>query len=519
MKKEFLLTSSLIILGALSAVGQTKRPNVVYINADDLGYGDLSCNGMKRIQTPNVDRVASQGVRHTNMHTTSATSTPSRFSLLTGQYAWRVKGTGIARGDAAMVVKPEMQTLPDMMHRAGYTTAAVGKWHLGLGAVSGKQNWNGEITPGLVDIGFDYSYIMAATGDRVPCVYIENARVVGLDPNDPIQVSYTTPFEGLPTGKNNPEMLKLHPSHGHDQALINGISRIGYMKGGQSALWKDEEIADRITGAAVDFIEREAKADHPFFLYFCTNDIHVPRAPHDRFVGLSGMGARGDAILEFDWSVGRVLDVLDSLGIADNTLVIITSDNGPVVDDGYRDRAVELLGDHKPWGAMRGGKYSIFEAGTRVPMLARMPGLIKAGTVSGAALSNVDIFASLAALVGVELVAGEAPDSENQLLALVGRDKKGRRYIVEDASTRSITCGDWKYIRPNNGAAYSKYTNTEYGNDPQDQLYNLRRDYGERINVAAEHPRKVAELKALLAGCEARASVRESPETTESYAY
>ncbi|MEG0656538.1 MAG: arylsulfatase, partial [Mucinivorans sp.] len=461
MKKEILVTSLLVATGALAAIAQTKLPNVVYINADDLGYGDISCNGMTRIKTPNVDRVAEQGVRHTNMHVTSATSTPSRFSLLTGKYAWRVNGTGVAPGDAAMIVKDDMKTLPDMMQRAGYTTAAIGKWHLGLGAERGKQNWNGEITPGLKDIGFDYSYIMAATGDRVPCVYIENSRVADLDPNDPISVSYKAPFEGLPTGKNNPEMLKLHPSHGHDQALINGVSRIGYMKGGTSALWRDEDIADRLTSKAVDFIERQAQTDKPFFLYFCTNDIHVPRVPHERFVGKSGMGARGDAILEFDWSVGQVLDVLDSLGLADNTLVIITSDNGPVVDDGYKDRAVELLGDHKPWGNMRGGKYSIFEAGTCVPMVVRMPGRVRAGRVSDAALSNVDIFASLAALVGEELELGEAPDSENHLSSFLGNKRSGRRLIVEDALTRSITCDGWKYIRASDRVRYSKETNTE----------------------------------------------------------
>lgn len=498
MKRKLLLTSLMVAaVGAASA--QKTKPNVIIINADDLGYGDISCNGFASIKTPNVDRIAQTGIRHTNMHATSATSTPSRFSLLTGKYAWRVPGTGVAPGDAAMIVKPEMQTLPRMMQRAGYITAAVGKWHLGLGAERGKQNWNGEITPGLKDIGFDYSYIMAATGDRVPCVYIENSKVVGLDPADPIEVSYSTPFEGEPTGKNNPELLRVHPSHGHDQALINGISRIGYMKGGKSALWVDQDIADRITSAAVGFIEREVKLEKPFFLYFATNDIHVPRDPHSRFVGKSGMGARGDAILEFDWSVGQVLRTLDSLGIADNTLIILTSDNGPVIDDGYVDRAVELLGEHKPSADMRGGKYSIFEAGTRVPAVVCFPGVIAAGQVSGAAISQVDLFASLAALTGVSLAADEAPDSQNMLPAIYGKDKKGRDYIVEDAYTRSITRGDWKYIVPSNGAKYSKFTDTEYGHDPADQLYDLSRDRGERVNLAGKYPKKVAELKALLA--------------------
>lgn len=215
---------------------------------------------------------------------------------------------------------------------------------------------------------------MAATGDRVPCVYIEDGRVVGLDPADPIEVSYSKPFEGEPTGRDNPELLtKLRPSHGHDMAIVNGVSRIGWMRGGRSALWVDEEICDRITEKAVDFIRRSAESDKPFFLYFGTNDIHVPRVPNERFAGRSGMGPRGDAILSFDWQVGEIMRALDSLGIADNTLVILSSDNGPVIDDGYEDGAVEMLGDHRPWGEQRGGKYSAFEAGTRTPFVVRWP--------------------------------------------------------------------------------------------------------------------------------------------------
>lgn len=499
MTKRRILFPLLLAAGAIGAVAQNNtKPNIVLINADDLGYGDISCNGSPTIATPNVDRIASQGIRYTNMHATSATSTPSRFSLLTGKYAWRVPGTGVAPGDAAMIVTPEMQTLPGMMQRAGYRTGAVGKWHLGLGSKRGEQDWNGLITPGLSDIGFSYSFIMAATGDRVPCVYIENGRVVGLDPADPIQVSYSKPFEGEPTGKNNPELLKLHPSHGHDQALINGISRIGYMTGGRSALWVDEDIADRLTEKAVDFIEKSAQGEEPFFLYFATNDIHVPRAPHERFVGRSGMGARGDAILEFDWSVGQILHVLDSLGLSENTLVILTSDNGPVVDDGYEDRAVELLGTHRPWGPLRGGKYSIFEAGTRVPAVACFPSKIKKGVVSNAALSQVDLFASFAALVGAQLGENEAPDSQNQLAALLGRDRKGREYIIEDSGSKSIICGKWKYIKPSKGVAYYKYTNTESGNNPEAQLYDLSKDLGEKENLATKYPKMVAQLSAML---------------------
>jgi len=350
------------IVQRVSAQQPLRKPNVVFIYADDIGFGDLSCNGAKTVHTPNVEQLATLGVRFTNMHSTAATCTPSRYSLLTGEYAWRREGTGIATGDAGSIIRPERFTLADLFKNSGYRTAVVGKWHLGLGDKKGSQDWNGLITPGPSALGFDYSFLIPATGDRVPCVFVENERVVHLDPNDPIAVSYEKNFEGEPTGKLNPELLRMHPSHGHNMSIVNGISRIGYMKGGKSALWKDEEIGDVITGKALNFIEKSK--NEPFFLYFATHDVHVPRVPNPRFAGKSGMGPRGDAILEFDWSVGEVLKTLKRLGIEKNTIIIVTSDNGPVVDDGYKDQAVELLGAHKPAGKYRGGKYSSFEGGT-----------------------------------------------------------------------------------------------------------------------------------------------------------
>ncbi len=475
---------------------EKEMPNVIIIYADDIGYGDLSCNGERTINTPNVDRLANTGVRFTNAHAVAATSTPSRYSLLTGHYAWRRNDTGIATGDAGMIIRPEQTTIADIFRQAGYTTGAIGKWHLGLGTKQGTQDWNGFITPGPTDIGFDYSYIMAATGDRVPCVYVENQRVVNLDPNDPIAVSYKEPFPGEPLGKDHPEMLTvLKPSHGHDMAIVNGISRIGYMKGGKQALWLDENIADSITHKAVQFIENNS--DKPFFLYFATNDIHVPRVPHPRFTGKSGMGARGDAILEFDWSVGQILATLEKQGLTDNTLIILSSDNGPVVDDGYQDRVVELLGSHRPWGDFRGGKYSNFEAGTRTPFIVNWPGKVKPA-VSEALVSHIDLFASLAELVGVAIPEGSAPDSNNHLKAFLGKDKKGREFVIEQAGALSISTKEWKYIAPSNGAAYSKHTNTELGNSKEPQLYDLTQDKGEKNNRASEFPEKVEQLNTIL---------------------
>lgn len=491
---------TLSVIPIVSIFGQQKHspPNVIILLADDIGYGDLGWLGSKTVETPHVNQLGNEGMRFTNCHATSATSTPSRYGMFTGFYPWHRNDTGIATGDAAMLIKPEQYTMADMFKSAGYNTGAVGKWHLGLGDVTGEQDWNAEVTPGLKDIGFDYSFIMAATADRVPCVFIENGRAVNLDPNDPIEVSYKKPFEGEPTGKKNPELLRIHPSEGHNMAIVDGIPRIGYMRGGKSALWHDEDIADQITDKAINFISNNT--EKPFFLYFGTNDIHVPRVPHERFVGKSGMGPRGDAILSFDYCVGRIMHALDSLGIADNTLIILSSDNGPVIDDGYKDRAVELLGNHKPSGNFRGGKYSIFEAGTRVPMIVWWKNTIKKPAISGALVSQLDFFASLASLVQVEIPAGAAPNSQNQLKTLLGKKKSSRKYLIEQNlhNTLSVVNKNWKYIEPSNSPKMNIGTNTELGNNPEAQLYNLKTDQSEKNNLAKSNPKLVKNLSKIL---------------------
>jgi arylsulfatase A-like enzyme len=472
---------------------QTEKPNIIFILADDIGYGDLSCYGAKAVQTPAVDSLAKGALRFTNAYACASTCTPSRYGLLTGHYPWRRKDTGIARGDASMIITPAQTTVASFLKSSGYVTGVVGKWHLGLGEGGyNKQAWNDSITPGPRQIGFDYSYIMAATGDRVPCVFVENQRVVGLDPKDPIQISYTFPIIGEPTGKDNPELLKLFPSHGHDQAIINGISRIGYMKGGHSALWVDENIADTITTKAVQFIEKNQ--NHPFFLYFCTNDIHVPRVPHPRFVGKTTMGARGDAIVEFDWSVSKITEVLKRLGLEKNTLIIISSDNGPVIDDGYQDQAREKLGTHTPWGRLRGGKYSAFEAGTRVPFLVSWSGKVRPGT-SEALVSQIDLLGTLAGILGKPLPAGSAPDSYDESLTWLGKSSKNRNSVVEQSlGTLAVRDRYYKYILPSNGPIRNPDTKTELGNNTDPQLYNLKEDLGEQKNLANQYPAKVRVL-------------------------
>ena len=471
-------------------------PNIVIIYADDLGYGDVGCYSSNTLITPNIDLLAYRGLRFTNAYCTSATSTPSRYSLLTGEYAWRRAGTGIARGDAPAIIAPGRTTIASVLKEAGYITGVVGKWHLGLGPSEGAD-WNGEIMHTPLDIGFDYSFLIPATGDRVPCVYVENRRVVGLDPNDPIKVSFSDPITVEPTGKDHPELLKMHPSHGHDMTIVNGVSRIGWMSGGKSALWIDEDMADTITSRAVKFIENNR--NNPFFLYFATHDIHVPRLPHKRFEGKSGMGPRGDALVEFDWSVGEIINTIDRLNLSEKTLVIVTSDNGPVVDDGYIDQAVQLLGNHKPAGKLRGGKYSSFDGGTRMVFIASWEGKIKPGR-SDELFSQVDLLASFAELTHQSVGNGDAPDSRSNLSALLGKSPSSREWIVEHAvnGRLSIVKDNWKYIEPGPGEKLYAHVNIESGNDTLPQLYNLKTDIGEKINVAVDNPLVVNELSQLL---------------------
>ena len=479
----------LCCLLALTAAAQQK-PNIIIIYADDLGYGDVSCYGMKRIQTPNIDRLARQGVRFSNAYATSATCTPSRFGILTGKYPWRQKNTGIAPGDASLIIPTDHRTLPGMLKDAGYHTAAIGKWHLGLGTPAGID-WNKAISPGPLEVGFTYSFIMPATLDRVPCVYVEGHHVVDADPGDPIEVSYRHKVGNEPTGLENPEKLRLlpDPQQGHNQTIVDSISRIGWMSGGQRARWKDEDIAGTITRKAIRFIGQNRQ--HPFFLYFAAGDIHVPRYPNSMFRGKSGMGLRGDAILQLDWTVGQIVKAVDSLGLTNNTMIIFSSDNGPVLNDGYLDRAEELAGSHHPGGPLRGGKYSAFEAGAHVPFIVKWPAGIKGSIVSNTLLSQADLFASLARLTGQPLKDGEAPDSFDMLQQLLGKSHRNRPYLVTDAGTLSLITDEWKYIAPSKGARINRAVNIELGNDTLPQLYHLTKDMAEQNNVAARYPEKV----------------------------
>jgi len=459
-------------------LAQNRPPNVVIIYADDLGIGDIGCYGETEIPTPNIDQLAKEGLRLNDAHSSASTCTPSRYSILTGSYAWRKKGTNILPGDANLIIEPGSTTLPSVMQKAGYRTAAIGKWHLGLGKE--KINWNIPVSPGPNEIGFDYSFIIPATLDRVPCVYMENGKVVNLDPSDPISVDYHHRIGNWPTGASNPELLKYYKGDPqHSGTIINGVSRIGYMYGGKSALWVDQTMSDILADRAIQFMTDNKQ--QPFFLYFAAPEPHVPRLPNQAFIGKTALGVRGDVIVQFDHTVGRIMQALKDLGLDDNTLVILSSDNGPVLNDGYADQAVKLNGEHKPSGPYRGGKYSSYEGGTRMPFIVRWPGQIKADSESNAMISQVDLIASLAKLAGQPLAKGLVPDSEDMLDVMLGHSVKGRESLVEQG-VESIGFRDknWKMIVGKAG-------------QPQ-ALYNLAEDVAEKNNVAAKNPEVVKEL-------------------------
>lgn len=491
MKNKLLLFSTSAVALALAGCSGNKEnatPNIIVILADDLGFGDVSAYGSTTISTPNIDNLAHGGVCFTNGYATSATSTPSRYALMTGMYPWKNEDAKILPGDAPLIIGENQFTLPKMMQAAGYRTGAIGKWHLGMG--KGNVNWNETVTPGANEIGFDYSCLIAATNDRVPTVYVENGNVVGLEQNDPIEVSYEHNFEGEPTALSNPEMLKMEWSHGHNNSIVNGIPRIGFMKGGEKARWIDEDMADYFTGKVKDFLTDNK--DNPFFLYFGLHQPHVPRTPNGRFVGATTMGPRGDAIAEADWCVGEVMKHLENLGLLENTIVIFTSDNGPVLNDGYKDFAVEKLGNHDPKGGLRGGKYSLFDAGTHVPFFVYWKGHIQP-VVSDALVCQMDLIASFADLLNRPL--NNTLDSENLLPAFLGKSHTARTDLVLEAQGKlALREGDWIMIPPYSGPA-TNLTGNELGNLPEFALYNVESDKAQTTNVASDYPEQLEKLK------------------------
>lgn len=507
-----LSAASATMARGLSFLDRKRPPNIVVILSDDVGYGDVGCYGATDVKTPNIDELAKSGLRFTNAHCDAATCTPSRYALLTGCYAWRQDGVQVLPGDAKLLIKPGQPTLASVLRNAGYRTGLVGKWHIGLG--SGTIDWNGSIEPGPCEVGFDDAFFFAATADRVPTVYIQDHHVVGLDPSDPIRVSYKTKIGNEPTGRENPDLLKMKLSEGHDGTIVDGVSRIGYMTGGKSALWKDEDMAATFTGKAVEFIEKNH--DRPFFLFFTPSDIHVPRMPNEQFANKNACGIRCDVLNQLDWSVGRVTETLKRLQLEEDTIVFFTSDNGPVVNDGYDDGADRHTDSHPPAGPWRGGKYTITEGGTRIPFLVNWKGKVKPG-ISDALISQLDFTASLADLAETKVPAGAARDSEDLLPVLLGQSTNGRQSLVEEAQCLAIIDGDWKLIdrsqRPGTNTKPSQryVADVILGDAPREtppqaaiELYNLKIDPHEMHNVAGQHPDIVARMRSKLAEIRSR---------------
>ena len=488
MKHTALLPFS--ALAALTASAQDgQHPNVIIILADDLGYGDVSAYGQTSIQTPNIDRLAQGGLSFTDGHATSATSTPSRYGLFTGMYPWRNEDAKILPGDAPLLIPPTQFTMPKMFQQAGYRTAAIGKWHLGMGY--GKIDWNQPIEPAGNAIGFDYTNLIAATVDRVPTVYVENGRVVGLDPDDPIYVDYDNNFPGEPTALTHPEMVRLQWSHGHQNTIVNGIPRIGFMKGGQKARWKDDQMAQYLLDRVCEFIDTTA-TDRPFFLYYGLHEPHVPRTPDPRFAGQTPLGARGDVVVEADWCVGQLLQKLEEKNLMDNTLIIFSSDNGPVLDDGYQDGARESQPLHDPNGGLRGGKYSLFDAGTRVPLFIYWKGHIQPA-VNNSLVSQQDLVASLARLIGQPVPGGL--DSEEMLDVFMGRKLKGRKSMIVEASGRlAYRSGRYALVPPYKGPKTNE-TGNELGVVDDFTLYDLGDDPSQQRDITQQNPRLLKRLK------------------------
>ena len=490
------LISSLELLGAA-------KPNVIVIMADDLGYGDLSCYGATTFKTPNIDKLASGGQLFTSGYCSASTCTPTRYSFLTGSYAFRTKGTGIAPPNGHLIIDMDTFTLPDLMKKAGYQTAVVGKWHLGLGEKGKGPDWNGELNPGPREIGFDHHFLLPTTNDRVPQVYVTESHVLNLDPADPLWVGMKKPSPDHPTGLTHRDTLKQDWSHGHNSTIHNGISRIGFYTGGEKARFRDEDLADKWVEKSKAFIEDNK--DKPFFLFYASHDLHVPRIPHERFQGVTPHGFRADSIVQLDWTVGEIIKTLDRLKLTENTLVIFCSDNGPVMDDGYKDGALEKLGSHKAAGPYKGGKYSVYEGGTRTPFITSWKGKIPAGK-SEKMVCTIDIANSLASLTGTDVPKDAFNDSFDVSASMLGKaDAKGRQHLIQqDNGGRGkfgFRKGNWKLTKHPKGRARNTVVEKTLANKkvPRFQLYDLSKDPAEKNNVIKDHPKVAAKLQAELA--------------------
>ena len=507
--KNLLLTLPFSLSVLLPGPAPAKAlPNVVLIFADDLGYGDLGCYGATQLKTPHIDRLAAEGRRFTDAHSASAVCTPSRYGLLTGEYPFRARGGqgiwGPAPITSPLLIGTNTLTIADLFKTKGYDTAVFGKWHLGFG--TGNNTWKEPLRPGPQDLGFDYYFGMPVVNSAPPYVYVENDRIVGSDPTDPLVL--------LGRGsKQNPTPITPIPP----EAAQRSANRFGGAVAAHK-LFNDYEVGTRLTEKATAWIK--SRGGKPFFVYFATTNVHHPFTPAKRFQGTSECGVYGDFVHELDWIVGEVMESLRTSGVADNTLVIFTSDNGGMFNLGGRVAAAK---GHKINGDLLGSKFGIWEGGHRVPFIAWWPGRIEAGTVSDQLLNNVDMLATFAALTGRELSEAERKDSMNMLPALTGNPDRPLRtemIVTPHKSTHmALRNGKWMFIpaksdggftgsKPGQhawgGAAVTKLVGTpnsdiENGklkpDAPPAQLYDLQADRNQTTNRFGRDPEIVEEMK------------------------
>ncbi|HRP03696.1 MAG TPA: arylsulfatase [Opitutaceae bacterium] len=461
-------------------------PNIVIILADDLGYGDLSAYGATRIKTPNIDRLAAEGMRFTDAHSPHSVCTPSRYGLLTGRYAWRTwNGSGTVWSDDPLLTETSRLTLPKLFHSVGYHTAIIGKWHLGFGA-PGAPGWddkngpdyNLDLKPGPLEVGFDYFFGVPHVG-QFPHVYIENHRIVGLDPSDPIRIVLDPKWN-----RTSYRQRLGTPAH--------------TFTGGTAAKYQHEDLGVKLTEKAVEWIDQQSR--EPFLLYVAHRNPHGPYRPNGRFKGTSEIGAYGDMINELDWSVGEILKALKGHGLTENTLVLFASDNGGVTD--YKDSKIAEIAGHRLNGPWFGQKTEAYEGGCRVPLLVRWPGKVRPGSTSNALVALTDVIATCAELLGKRLPVDAGEDSFSFLSALLGSQsvQPTRQSIVQDSSGGmfAIREGAWKLILGQGGGGFRWISKPPDPTKPSAQLYNLADVPGERKNLLGSQPLIEARLRSLL---------------------
>lgn len=451
-----------------SETEQSDLPNIVFILADDMGYGDpASYNSQSKIPTPNIDQIAQNGVKFTDAHSPGPWCVPSRYGLITGQYPYRTQLNWRERA----LIDPDQRTIAELLKENGYYTGMVGKWHLGFENI----DWNNipadqEFRGGPVDHGFDEFFGMHASLDIPPYFYIENDRAVEV-PSDTI-------------GDNQ-----------SDNATTS-ISGAFWRAGDMAPSFSHEEVLPKFTERAVSFIESHhaQRADGPFFLYLALTAPHTPWVPTEEFEGTTSVGEYGDFTKQVDYTVGQIANALDSLGYTENTLLIFTSDNGPV----WFPEDVEKF-DHRSTASLRGMKIDLWEGGHRIPFVAQWPEEIPAGVVRNDLMGFTDMFATLAAVVG-DTAASEGKDSYNLLPAF--RNKSVTEPIRNELiiGEEAVRQGDWKFIRDGGGGGLGRsYGYQEQEIPPKvDELYNLAEDLSETNNLAEDQPERAAELNALL---------------------